>query len=95
MIKGASDAIKALNQNNILAICITNQPGISKGFFNEKELDKIHARLEKHLSKKGSYLDDIFYCPHHPERGWKGEVKKLKKNCLKDEKTKKNMNLSF
>ena len=82
MIKGASEAIKALNQNNILAICVTNQPGISKGFFNEEELDKVHARLEKDLSKEGSYLDDIFYCPHHPERGWQGEVKKLKKNCL-------------
>ncbi len=82
MLKGASEAIKVLNQNNILAICVTNQPGISKGFFNEEELDKIHARLDKDLSKKGAYLDDIFYCPHHPERGWPGEVKKLKKNCL-------------
>ena len=81
LLPGASSAIKKLNEKNILTICITNQPGIAKGFMNEKDLENIHARLDFLLGKEGAYLDDIYYCPHHPEKGWKGERKDLKIKC--------------
>ena len=48
---------------------------------NKKDLEEIHARLDFLLAKEGAYLDDIFYCPHHPEKGWKGERKDLKIRC--------------
>ncbi len=73
--------LKNLMKKNILIICVTNQPGIAKGFINEKDLDGIHSKLEFLLGKDGAYLDDIFYCPHHPEKGWKGERKDLKIKC--------------
>ena len=81
LLPGVSSAIKKLNEKNILIICVTNQPGIAKGFINEKDLDGIHSKLDFLLGKDGAYLDDILYCPHHPEKGWKGERKDLKIKC--------------
>lgn len=37
--------------------------------------------METLLGKDGAYLDAIYYCPHHPDRGFEGEIKELKVNC--------------
>ena len=81
LLPGVGRAIKSLNDINILVICITNQPGVAKGFMSEHDLEKIHAKLDFLLGKENAYLDDILYCPHHPEKGWEGEIKHLKINC--------------
>ena len=74
-------AIKKINQSGFLAIIVTNQPMIAKGKLTEDELDEIHRKLETLLGEHGAKIDAIYYCPHHPERGWKGEIKKLKIRC--------------
>ena len=74
-------SLKLINKSKFLAIVITNQPSIAKGFISEKKLNSLHDHLEYKLGKKNVFLNDIFYCPHHPERGFKKEIKKLKIKC--------------
>lgn len=83
----APEAIKKINGFGYLAIVITNQPGIAKGFLSEKELLRIHKKMETELGAPGVKLDKIYYCPHHPEKGFKGEILELKIicNCRKPE----------
>lgn len=71
-----------LQSKNIPKILITNQPGIAKGFFSFDDLDKFHNLLQHKLINSGiKPFDEIYVCPHHPESGHDGEVKKLKKIC--------------
>lgn len=81
LISGASEAIKMINNSGYLAIVITNQPVIARGELTFSELDEIHKKLETLLGNDGAYLDAIYYCPHHPDKGFKGEVKELKIEC--------------
>lgn len=81
LIKNTAKAISKINKCGILSIIITNQPGIAKGDLNENELKIIHNKMETLLGRQGAYVDRIYYCPHHPDRGFLGEIKKLKKNC--------------
>jgi histidinol-phosphate phosphatase family protein len=81
LIPGAAQAIKRLNQAGWLAILVTNQPIIARGEVSEAELNRIHARLERELGLGGAYLDDIRFCPHHPDSGYAGEVPALKILC--------------
>lgn len=67
LIKGAAKAIRILNQNQIKAIVVTNQSGISRGLFSIDDLDNIHNELKRRLRRKGAYLDAIYYCSHHPD----------------------------
>lgn len=81
LIDGVIDAIKMINKSKYLAIVITNQPVIAKGLCTTEELNNIHSRIETLLGNKGAYLDRIYYCPHHPESGFEGEIKELKIEC--------------
>ena len=81
LIPGASEAIKMINNSGYLAIVITNQPVIARGELTFSELDEIHKKLETLLGNDGAYLDAIYYCPHHPDKGFKGEIKELKIEC--------------
>lgn len=81
LIKGVSSALKKINSSCYLKIVITNQPSIAKGFMTEKELKIIHSKMEYVLGKDGVYLDDIFYCPHHPDKGFVNEIAELKIKC--------------
>ena len=74
-------AIKIINDSNYLAIVVTNQPSIAKGFVREKKVQDDFRYLESSLSKYKSYINRIYYCPHHPEKGFKGEIKKYKIQC--------------
>ena len=74
-------AIKKINQSNYLAIVITNQRAIAKGFLSEEELFLIHKKMETELGFSGAKIDNIYYCPHHQEKGFKGEVAELKIEC--------------
>lgn len=76
-----SNIIKEINKSNFLVVLITNKPIIAKGFCSEDMLIKIFNSLETHLALSHSFLDRIYYCPHHPIRGFKGEVKSLKIDC--------------
>jgi histidinol-phosphate phosphatase family protein len=62
-------------------VLITNQPVIARGDCSEAELERIHARLETLIGVEGAYLDAIYYCPHHPHKGFAGERPELKIEC--------------
>lgn len=81
LIDGVSDAIKAINNSGYLAIVVTNQPVIARGEVTFGELDEIHKKMETMLGFDGAYLDGIYFCPHHPHKGYDGEVVELKFDC--------------
>lgn len=74
-------AINVLNNSNWRTIVITNQPVIARGDCSLTELNTIHNKLETVISESGAYLDQIYFCPHHPDSGFSGEIKKLKFRC--------------
>jgi D,D-heptose 1,7-bisphosphate phosphatase len=81
LLPGVSEAIKAINQSGYLAIVATNQPVIARGEVTFSQLDEIHDKMETLLGRDGAYLDGIYFCPHHPDRGFPGEVPELKIDC--------------
>lgn len=74
-------AMKEINCSGYLAIVVTNQPVIARGETSLEELQKIHNKMETLLGFEGVYVDAIYYCPHHPHRGYEGEVVELKIDC--------------
>ena len=81
LIQGAAEGIRLLNQSPYLVIVATNQPVIARGECTFEELDNIHKKMETELGRKGAFLNDIFFCPHHPHKGYLGEVPELKIDC--------------
>jgi mannose-1-phosphate guanylyltransferase/phosphomannomutase len=77
----AAEAIKRINASEYLAICVTNQPVVARGETSFEELRNIHNKMEDLLGQEGAYLNDLFFCPHHPDAGYPGEVKELKIVC--------------
>jgi D,D-heptose 1,7-bisphosphate phosphatase len=81
LIEGAADAIKKINSLGYLAIVITNQPVIARGEIDFETLELIHMKMETDLGKCGAYIDDLFFCPHHPDKGFPGERPEYKIDC--------------
>ena len=81
LLDGAAEAIERLNHSGRLAVVITNQAAVARGELSLVALDAIHARLEHLLGARGAYLDRIYVCPHHPERGIDGEAAHLNMQC--------------
>ena len=77
----AVEAIRKINASEYLCIVITNQPVIARGEVTFKELREIHNKLETLLGNEGAYIDGLFFCPHHPDRGYEGEIPELKIDC--------------
>lgn len=82
LLPQSARAIRKINETDYLAIVVTNQASIAKGFITDDHLGEIHIKLETLLGKQGAKLDAIYYCPHHPENGFKGEVASLKIKCF-------------
>ncbi len=81
LISGVPEAINILHSLGYLVIMITNQPVIARGECSFEELKNIHFRLEFLLAQKKAFLDGIYFCPHHPDKGFKGEREELKVSC--------------
>lgn len=81
LIPGVSKAIRQINESGYLVIVVTNQPVIARGEVSIEELDIIHHKMETLLGQDGAYIDAIYYCPHHPDRGYEGERKEFKIDC--------------
>ena len=81
LIPGVADAVKKINESGYLAIVVTNQPVIARGEVTVPELQLIHNKMETLLGAEGAYLDAIYYCPHHPHKGYEGEIPELKIDC--------------
>lgn len=78
---GVTEAVSRIHQSGYLAIVITNQPVIARGEASFAEVDRMTDRLQQLLMEGGTFLDDCFYCPHHPDRGFAGEIPELKIKC--------------
>ncbi|RPJ07153.1 MAG: HAD-IIIA family hydrolase [Spirochaetaceae bacterium] len=78
---GAAEAIRLINQSSYLCIVITNQPVIARNLCTVEQLDSIHNKMETLLGKAGAYLDDLHYCPHHPDKGFPEENPLYKMDC--------------
>lgn len=77
----AAEAIRLINESEYLVIVITNQPVVARGETSMEELENIHNRLYTLLGNEGAYIDGLYYCPHHPDKGFEGEVPELKYEC--------------
>ena len=73
--------IRKINSLGYLAIVVTNQPVIARGEVTIEELQRIHYKMETLLGKEGAYVNAIYYCPHHPDKGYVGEIPELKIQC--------------
>lgn len=81
LIPGVAAAIRRLNDAGYLVIVATNQPVIARGETTVDGLNEIHNKMETLLGNEGAYVDAIYYCPHHPHKGYEGEVAELKIDC--------------
>jgi D-glycero-D-manno-heptose 1,7-bisphosphate phosphatase len=81
LIPETVEIIKKANESGSLVIVVTNQPIIARGEVSWKELDEIHNKMETLLGEQGAYVDDIFICPHHPDKGFSGERPEYKIEC--------------
>ena len=81
LLPGVAEAIKRINSSGYLTIVITNQPVIARGEVTVEELDQIHNKMETLLGNEGAYIDGLYYCPHHPDKGFEGEIPELKIDC--------------
>ena len=77
----AVDAIRKINQSGRLGIVITNQPVVARGLCEIEDVENIHKKMETLLGKEGVFLDDVFYCPHHPDKGYPEENPAYKIPC--------------
>ena len=74
---GVIEGLKLLTDKNYLIFIVTNQAGIAKNYFRETDLIKLHLKIKNSFLKKNIIVNDVIYCPHHPE----GLLKKYKKSC--------------
>ena len=75
------EALRKINNSQYLCVLITNQPAVAKGIIGIKDLKKDFQKFETKLGLKNVYFNRIYFCPHHPEKGFKNENKKFKINC--------------
>lgn len=81
LLDGVAKAIRKINESGYLAIVVSNQPVIARGEVTVEQLDEIHKKMMTILGNEGAYVDAIYYCPHHPDSGYDGEIKELKIKC--------------
>lgn len=83
--ESVEEAIRLLNESGYLAIVVTNQPVVARGMCNIEDVQEIHKKMQVLLGEKGAYLDDIIFCPHHPDKGFPEEnpIYKVPCNCRK------------
>lgn len=70
-------AVRKINEAGFLAVIVTNQSGVGKGFIEEKNLHNIHQKMRLAFAEKKAYFDGIYYCPHYE----KAEVPEYRKDC--------------
>jgi D-glycero-D-manno-heptose 1,7-bisphosphate phosphatase len=63
------DAVRLINRSGLLAVVVTNQAGVARGYFPESLIQEVHGALRAAMESGGARLDGIYYCPHHPSAG--------------------------
>ncbi|MDB2524207.1 HAD-IIIA family hydrolase [Amylibacter sp.] len=81
LLDGVSEAVSIIRKLGFFVVCVTNQPVIARGDVDEVGLKKIHMKMDWLLGAENAYLDGIYYCPHHTDSGYPGEIVELKIDC--------------
>ena len=81
LLPGVAEAIRKINKSGYLCIVVSNQPVIARGDCSFDDLKAIHDKMETLLGKEGAFVDAIYYCPHHPDKGFEGERVEYKIDC--------------
>ena len=81
LLPGVAEAIRKINKSGYLCIVVSNQPVIARGNCSFDDLKAIHDKMETLLGKEGAFVDAIYYCPHHPDKGFEGERVEYKIDC--------------
>ena len=79
--KNVAQAIKQINSSEFITIIITNQPQVARGLCSIEDIENINKRLKTILGEQGAYVEDIYFCPHHPDKGYPEENKNYKIKC--------------
>jgi D-glycero-D-manno-heptose 1,7-bisphosphate phosphatase len=77
LYEDSAKSLEKLNKAGILAILVTNQSGVARGYFDENTVHVLNKKLADELKNQNAYLDAIYYCPHHK----KGVVEEYIKEC--------------
>jgi D-glycero-D-manno-heptose 1,7-bisphosphate phosphatase len=75
-VPGAIDAIKRINDLGFLAIVVTNQAGVARGFYTEADVARLHRHVDAMLAEAGARIDGYYMCPHHPDFGGECDCRK-------------------
>lgn len=81
LLPRVAEAIREINKSGYLCIVVSNQPVIARGDCSFDDLKAIHDKMETLLGKEGAFVDAIYYCPHHPDKGFEGERVEYKIDC--------------
>ena len=81
LIPDAASAIKEINNTEYLAVIISNQSVVARGLCSIEDVEMINKKLETLLGLKGAKIDRMYFCPHHPDKGYPGENIKYKIDC--------------
>lgn len=77
LVVGAGAALRACRDAGFRVFVVTNQSGIARGYFDEAALDTLHRHMRTLLAAQGATIDDIRFCPHHPD----GAVAAYRRAC--------------
>ena len=66
-LPGVVEGMKRLYDSGFSLVVLTNQAGIGRGYYTEKDAENVHRFMREALAKEGVTLSGIYYCPHHPE----------------------------
>lgn len=66
-IKGAREAVRAVNEAGYFAFVVTNQSGIARGFYDESDVIALHRWMAEEFAKFGAHIDAFEFCPYHPD----------------------------
>ncbi len=77
LVEGAARALRLCREAGYLIFVVTNQAGVARGLFQEEDVQALHAHMRSQLAAEGAAIDDIRYCPHHPE----GTRERYRKDC--------------
>ncbi len=77
LITKSAEAIRLLNESEFKVIVVSNQSGVARGYYQEKDIEIYNMAMQKKLEEKNAYIDAIYYCPHYPE----ATIKMYKIDC--------------
>jgi D-glycero-D-manno-heptose 1,7-bisphosphate phosphatase len=77
LLPGSAEAIRLLNHHGYLAIIVSNQSGVARGYFPIDLVHEVHGHMKMLLEREGAAVDGIFFCPHYP----KGKVPEYSRSC--------------